>query len=278
MAASSAACASKPIVVEICCESIDSVIAAKAGNADRVELCASLVEGGVTPSCGLMRASAAIIPTAVLVRPRAGDFVYTAAEIGVMLSDIAVAKESGAVAVVTGALLPSGHLDVATMKRLVEAAAPLEVVLHRAIDVCASPLRAVVGCRVMGIARILTSGGRRSATDAVGRLVSMRRVAECPESDLNEELRAHAAALGWRYDAGADTSTPGPDSDPLATVVIMAGGGLRHSTVRGLVDATGVSHVHGSGKPIASFMSEGEPAGSRCNCSQNCSLGSSSCT
>lgn len=242
MAASSKELAEPDVVVEICCESIDSVMAAAAAGADRVELCASLIEGGVTPSAGLVQASVGILPTAVLIRPRPGDFVYSAVELDIMVRDAEHAKSAGAVAVVTGALQPDGELDCHAMQRLVAAAAPLEVVLHRAIDVCACPLRAVVASRLLGVSRILTSGGSCCAADAVDKLCAMKEAAESPIERLPVALREHAKLVA----AATGTVVAG-----AGRVAIMAGGGLSAANVAQLIAAAGLREVHGSGESVS---------------------------
>src|SRR6266568_414108 len=126
-----------PVLVEACVDSIESALAAAAGGAHRIELCANLVEGGTTPSAGTlamcrMRLG---IPIVVLVRPRGGDFLYSAAELGVMLEDIRRVKDAGAHGVVVGMLRADGAIDGERTQQLIAAARPLQVTFHRAFDV-----------------------------------------------------------------------------------------------------------------------------------------------
>ena len=97
--------------LEVCCGSLDSVIAAVEGGAERIELCSALSLDGLTPSIGLVREVRSLYPDLkihVLIRPREGDFVYSEAEVRVMERDIRAAINAGATAIVSGALLPVG--------------------------------------------------------------------------------------------------------------------------------------------------------------------------
>lgn len=133
-------------------------IAAEAG-ADRVELCSALAVGGLTPSIGLIRASVAVgLPVHVLVRARPGGFVYTSAEIDVMLSDILACHEAGAAGVVVGALTRNRALDVVAMKEMVDAARGMDITFHRAIDIAEFPFVVLDQLIDFGVRRVLTSG------------------------------------------------------------------------------------------------------------------------
>jgi copper homeostasis protein len=149
--------------VEISVESVAGArVAAKAGAA-RVELCAGLSDGGLTPSAALIEAAADVIDVHVLIRPRPGDFHYDRDELDVIVRDIVIARQHGATGVVVGAL-DGGEVDPACA-RFVEAAAGLQTTFHRAIDVSADSRRAVDHLAAIGFTRVLTSGRRRSALD-----------------------------------------------------------------------------------------------------------------
>ena len=144
---------------EVCLEGIDGVLAAREGGAARVELCAALVEGGITPSRATIAEAAKLdIDTMVMIRPRGGDFLYSEAELRVMESDIAYCREQGGAGVVFGVLRADGDIDVDAVARLVKVAGPLAVTFHRAFDVCRDPVGSMFRLAELGVSRILTSG------------------------------------------------------------------------------------------------------------------------
>jgi copper homeostasis protein len=162
-------------VLEICVESVDRAVAAQRGGAHRIELCADLPSGGITPSAGMMRVARANlrIPIYVLIRPRAGDFFYTDREFEIMESDIGSAKQLGMDGVVLGLLDEKRQVDIERTARLVKLAHPLPVTFHRAFDLCQdlpSSLEQVIGT---GAARILTSGGEDRATEGLAPLAKL---------------------------------------------------------------------------------------------------------
>lgn len=158
----------KPLI-ELCVEGIDGFLAAQDAGADRVELCASLVEGGLTPSLATIRAAvkAARIPVHVIIRPRGGDFLYSQTEFETMVEDVIALGDEGVSGVVIGCLTPDGRIDEARTKRLVEAARPMSVTCHRAFDMTADAgeaLEALIRC---GVDRVLTSGQRDTALEGL---------------------------------------------------------------------------------------------------------------
>jgi copper homeostasis protein len=164
-----------PFKIEICVEGIDGLVAAQKGGADRVELCASLLEGGLTPSLGVVCEAlrVATIPFHVIIRPRGGDFLYSELEFATMLADVKAVKELGVAGVVIGCLTADGRIDEARTRALVEAARPMSVTCHRAFDMTVDyreALEALIRC---GVDRVLTSGQRDTARLAAGRIVVM---------------------------------------------------------------------------------------------------------
>lgn len=155
----------KPILVEACVDSVESSRAAEVGGADRLELCDNLVEGGTTPSAGMILECRARvrIPIYVMIRPRGGDFLYAEPEVAVMERDIALAQELGADGVVFGMLTNAGKVNHKLTARLVSRSFPLDVTFHRAIDVARDPLEALDVLIDVGVDRVLTSGGSAKA-------------------------------------------------------------------------------------------------------------------
>ena len=166
-------------LIEICVEGIDGLIAAQEAGADRVELCASLLEGGITPSMGTVRTALglATIPFHVIVRPRGGDFLYSEAEHRSMEADVAMLRELGVAGVVVGCLLPDGTIDEARMTALVKAAGPLAVTCHRAFDMTRNPAEALEALIRCGVGRVLTSGQRDTAVEGADLLAALVRQA-----------------------------------------------------------------------------------------------------
>jgi copper homeostasis protein len=148
------------VIYEICVDSVEGVRAAKAAGADRVELCADLLEGGTTPSRGMMREARKVqgIRLHVIIRPRGGDFLFDDDEFSVMQADIETAKAEGADGVVIGLLTPDGAVDAPRTKELIARARPLAVTFHRAFDMTTDPFAALEALIGLGVERILTSG------------------------------------------------------------------------------------------------------------------------
>ena len=163
--------------LEICIDDLAGLNAAIAGGADRIELCAALELGGLTPSASMIAAAAhAPVPVHAMVRPRSGDFSYDEAEIDLVVEDIRRLRDLGVSGVVVGAANPDGELNEHALARFREAADGLSIVLHRVVDLAPDP---VAGARIaakQGYDFILTSGGSRSAFE--GRATIARMVAE----------------------------------------------------------------------------------------------------
>lgn len=153
------------ITLEICAGSYDSALAALRGGAQRIELCAALGEGGLTPSWGLMKAVMALpaLRKHVLIRPRGGDFLYSEAEVRLMTEDILMAREAGADGIVVGALTADGDVDMRAMRLFMEVAGTMSVTFHRAFDLCRDPEEALERIVELGCSRLLTSGQAATA-------------------------------------------------------------------------------------------------------------------
>ncbi len=197
------------VLVEVCVDSVASALAAERGGAARVELCSSLIEGGITPSAGLIEMTRAAVSVAlhVMIRPRAGDFYYDGEEFEIMQRDIALAQRLGANGVVFGILDVEGNVDIARTRQLVDLARPLAVTFHRAFDMTADLFRALDDVCAAGVDRVLTSGGE--PTSPQGRETILQLVKQA-----------------------------------RGRIVIMPGSGIQPENARSLVDQTGATEVH----------------------------------
>ena len=198
------------IKLEVCCGDMPSVLAAKEGGADRIELCEALEVDGLTPSQAMMESAISLrIPVQVLIRPREGDFVYNEEEVESMLGDIRLAKKLGANGVVIGALRPDGSIDEATNRRLVDAAEGLSITFHRAFDVCSQPFEALEQIISLGCHRLLTSGQAPTAEQGI------------PLIKRLVELSA-------------------------GRIIIMPGAGVNVNNAHKILSETGANEIHGS--------------------------------
>ena len=170
-----------PFKIEICVEGTDGLIAAQNAGADRVELCASLIDGGLTPSLGVVREALRVgtIPFHVIIRPRGGDFLYSEVEFNAMLEDVKILRDMGNVAgVVIGCLTADGAIDQARTKALVDAARPMKVTCHRAFDMTADYRAAIEALIACGVDRVLTSGQRDTAIEGADILKDTMAIAD----------------------------------------------------------------------------------------------------
>ncbi len=208
------------IKLEVCCGDMQSVLAAKEGGADRIELCQALEVDGLTPSAEMMAEAIGLgIPVQVLIRPREGDFVYDEAEVETMLKEIRLAKRLGANGVVIGVLKPDGSIDEETIRRLVSEATGLSITFHRAFDVCSQPAEALEQIVSLGCHRLLTSGQAPSAEQGIPLI---KRLVE---------------QSGGR-------------------LIIMPGAGVNQENARRILSETGAHEIHGSLRRNGSTDSE----------------------
>lgn len=199
----------RSVLVEACVATVASALAAESAGAGRLELCGDLVEGGMTPSYGMLTRvlERVTLPVHVLIRPRGGDFLFDGDEREVMLRDIAEAGARGADGVVIGALDLGGRVDEALTRRLIEAARPMGVTFHRAFDLVRDPARELETLIGLGIERVLTSG-------------------QAPSALLGSAAIAALVAQG------------------AGRIAVMAGGGINEANAARIVRETGVREIH----------------------------------
>jgi copper homeostasis protein len=197
------------ILIEVCCGSVDDAVEAEKGSADRIELNSSLFLGGLTPSIGsIIETKRRLkIPVMVMIRPRAGGFCYTQAEMAVMLNDAKLALEYDADGLVFGILTKDGYIDMDRCRQILELANGREVVFHRAFDVTPEPLKALDQLIELGFTRVLTSGQQRSVPEG---------------AELIKKLITRASNK----------------------IEILPGGGIRTHNVRSIIAQTGTNQVH----------------------------------
>ena len=162
-------------LLEMSVETLDAAIAAARGGADRIELCEDLSVGGVTPSAQLMREARARVqvPIFAMIRPRGGNFHYSAAEFVEMKTQIAYAKSTRMDGVVFGILTADQTVDVPRNGELVELAKPLPATFHRAFDELPDLQNGLKDVIAAGATRILTSGGAATAEEGAGRIAAL---------------------------------------------------------------------------------------------------------
>lgn len=182
-------------VLEICVDSLASARAAIAGGADRLELCSALMAGGLTPYEMLLRRirEESDIPVRCLMRPRAGDFLYTPEELELLRRQILQLKNAGADGFVIGCLTADGELDKDAMRPLIEACGDKGVTLHRCIDVSRDVVQTYLQAGKLGIDTVLTSGGASSSwlgKEAIARMIALRETVGGPEVLIGAGVKA----------------------------------------------------------------------------------------
>lgn len=167
-------------ILEICVGTLGSALAAHKGGADRIELCDNLYEGGTTPSYGMIKTcrSRLNIPVFPIIRPRGGDFVYSDEEFEVMKQDVSACRGLGCEGLVFGILRPDGSVDMDRCLELVKLSGPIQLTFHRAFDRCSNRTQGLEDIIELGFRRVLTSGGKDIAEDAISELDMLVKQAE----------------------------------------------------------------------------------------------------
>ena len=167
------------VILEVCVDSMASALAAQDGGAARIELCASLLEGGLTPSAATIEIARQqlTIDINVMIRPRGGDFLHTDLECAIMQRDIEVAKNADVNGIVIGLLTADGEIDTARLEPLIAKARPLSVTFHRAFDMVADPHRALNTLIDLRVDRVLTSGLAPTAREGATTIVTLTKQA-----------------------------------------------------------------------------------------------------
>ena len=186
-------------ILEVCVDSYASARAAMEGGADRLELCSALAVGGLTPYGALLRQirRESEIPIRCLIRPRAGDFLYTREEIEMMAEQMIQLRSLGADGFVIGCLTPRGDLDSEAMAPLLKAAQGAGLTLHRCIDVSRDPLQTYLHAAALGFDTVLTSGAAPASLEGmetVGKLLALRDTQNGPEVLIGGGVNAQVIA------------------------------------------------------------------------------------
>ncbi len=205
-------------ILEIATTDFETTKSAVEGGADRIELCAALSEGGITPSQGTVKQcrEAFAVPLFPIIRPRGGDFLYSDDEFRIMLNDLLLCKALACDGVVIGLLNSNGNIDTKRTGKLVAAAYPMDVTFHRAFDRCREPFEALEQLIEVGCTRILTSGQQPTAPEGVQLIADLVKAAD-------------------------------------NRIIIMPGSGVRRENIKALAEQTGAVEFHSSlrGKAVS---------------------------
>ncbi|XP_066159057.1 copper homeostasis protein cutC homolog [Euwallacea fornicatus] len=204
-------------VLEVCVDSLESAVAALNGGADRLELCSSLIEGGLTPTPGLLtkiqNMNPRKVPVYCMLRCRPGNFIYKIEEVEIMKEDAKILRRSGADGFVFGALANNADVDMKTCREIIKACYPLPVTFHRAFDFVRRPTIEVEVIIDLGFERILTSGKQQTAQVGV---------------KLIKKLIEQAGSR----------------------IILMPGGGVNKDNIKYILDNTEAKEIHGSFKKL----------------------------
>lgn len=204
------------MLLEVCAFNLQSSVIAERVGAKRVELCENPADGGTTPSYGTIKQTREKISIALypIIRPRGGNFLYDEEEFAIIKQDILLCKQLGCDGISTGVHLQNGEIDTERLKRIVEWAYPMGVTCHRVFDATPNPFKALEEIIDCGCERVLTSGQKTAAPDAI---------------DILAELVQRADGR----------------------IIIMPGAGVRSSNIEALIKGTGATEFHTSARIVA---------------------------
>ena len=203
------------IQMEVCANSVSSALAAQHGGAIRVELCDNLMEGGTTPSYAQIKLAKELLTIKVypIIRPRAGDFLYSDLEFNLMKIDISICKSLNCDGVVFGILQADGNIDKERCAELIAMAKPMKIGFHRAFDCCGDMEQALEDIIALGCERILTSGGASNALEGAEKIATLIKLA-------------------------------------AGRISIMPGAGIREQNVAEIINITGATEFHASARSV----------------------------
>ncbi len=239
------------IILELCIASVEDAVIARAAGADRVELNAALMLGGLTPSLGtLIEVKKAIdLPVIVMVRPRDGGFCYSQREFQTMQLDVQLALEHGADGIAFGILTPDGQIDMTRCRQLIEPMVDRQIVFHRAFDVVVDPHQALQQLIDLGVTRVLTSGQEATAYDGAAMIAELieradDRIEILPGGGINRFTLADVLRrTGCNQVHGSLRTTQG-DASSMARPHVSFGGSLKPPEDRfGITSATAVTQL-----------------------------------
>ena len=239
-------------ILEVCVDSVESALSAKAGGATRLELCANLIIGGTTPGYTLFQQvqQETGLPIRVLIRPRFGDFLYMAYEYQQMCADIRFFANVGADGVVIGSLQADGNLNEAQMRGMIDATdGRCGITLHRAFDVCADPIACYEKAAELGIDTILSSG---QEGDALAGSELLRKLVQMSEENGYASGEARYSETSFALEDAAAKHSPKTDRILSGAPTILVGGGVKADNIAEIAGMTGAHAFHMSGKKILS--------------------------
>ena len=162
--------------IEICSDSLESILIANKVGANSIELCSCMTVGGVTPSSALIKKAVEIskIPIHCLIRPREGHFVYNDYEFNTIINDIKYAKENGVKGIVIGVLTEDYKINITQLDKIIKVSKGLKITFHRAFDSIVDSKKAIDLLSKIGVNRILSSGKANKAVNGIKNLIDWK--------------------------------------------------------------------------------------------------------